>query len=350
MNMRIVRLANLTAVMIGYTQLTCFSAGLFAQPAAVHPSQVPLEKLEGACGQDLNVSDKNAAKSSRSKVGRNKEANETEFVCEFATKLLESGELAEAEAVLTKELAFAERDRRPATERASLLRVLARTKHAQSNLSECVALMSQVIQIKTSAYGENSILLVPDLDLLGSLQGASGRYDDSERTLKRSLSIKERILGHSTATIAKTTDALGTLNQERKRFADAEAYFRRSMKIRREFFGESHRETLKCSGSLAAVLAAQGKFVEARPLLERLVCECEKATATDCSEYMQALSDLAGVYFCERNWTKGMRTGKKALDLYRVAYGNADSHVRYLERMLLNAATREAVSSVQMAL
>jgi tetratricopeptide (TPR) repeat protein len=270
-----------------------------------------------------------------------------EFVCELANRLLESGKLLDAESIARKQVESASKEDGSQSDIGELLRILARVKHAQSKLPESIVFMTRAIEMKALKYGDQSIMLIEDLDLLGALQLEDSDYEESELTFKRSLSIKERVLSNTNPIILKTIDDLGRLCFACQRFTEAEAYLQRSLAIRKQFWGENHLETSKGLGRLAALLCAQGKFSEAKPLLQRSVKICEGYRATDGPEYAAALSDLAGVYYCEQDLTKAESVASQAVSLLEKLYGPADSRVQFLKTALTNISQRKDATAMK---
>jgi tetratricopeptide (TPR) repeat protein len=322
----------------------CSSEACGQLPASerLAPANTAAAKTPNSNGSRVNASSISPAKKGRSERKRN-----IEFVCEFANRLIQSDKLLDAENVASKCLEAARIEDGGQSDIGDLLRILARIKYLQSKLPESVAFMKSAIELKTLKYGDKSIMLIDDLDLLGSLELEHSQYENSEVILKRSLSIKERAVSKTNPIILKSTDELARLCFRCQRFTEAEAYLRRSVAIREQFWGEDHFETSKGLGKLAALFCAQGKFSDAKPLLVRLMNICETSRATDSPEYAAAVSDLAGLYYCEKDLAKAESFARQAVSLLQKLYGPDDSRVQFLKTALENIAQRKDDKSMK---
>ena len=131
---------------------------------------------------------------------------------------------------------------------------------------------------------------------LGELYLSTGRYQEAEALLRRSLAAREKAAGPEDAGLGPILGNLGLLCRTEGRFQEAEQLYRRSLESRQKSLGPEHPSVAISLNNLAELYQLQGNYREAEALYKQAVEIREKALAPLHPDLAASLNNLADLY------------------------------------------------------
>jgi len=200
-------------------------------------------------------------------------------------------------------------------------------------LAEALARDAQSILARQPPSANAQALLRVTVAELGICLLQSGRYDEAETLLRRTLPLVAQALGREHPDYSAFLGTLGVVLTRQGKYAEAERVLREPLAIQATLGRPSYGTILN---NLAAVLLAQGKFEEA----EHIVRESLQVKATTLGpehpSYAASLHNLASVLSAQGKYHESKRVLDEALALKEKVLGI--EHPDYL-RSLNNLAT-----------
>jgi tetratricopeptide (TPR) repeat protein len=161
--------------------------------------------------------------------------------------------------------------------------------------TEAEALYKQSLDIIQKTFGSENSYFTKQLNALGLLYKAQGKYDLSELCFKRALAIAERIKEPASSKVYYIHN-LAQLYDDQGKYIQAEALFKRALVILNKAFGEMHPDIAICLDSLAALYTHQGKYTEAEKLYRQAQTIWEKVVDLGHPDLATNLNNLAVLY------------------------------------------------------
>ena len=146
---------------------------------------------------------------------------------------------------------------------------LALLYHYMHRMDDAEPLYLKVVEARTRQLGPRSPRLSPYLNNLGRFYKDTGRYEQAEKLLRRSLNIEKR--PGPSSNVADRMNNLASLYSLMDRPDKAEEMLRAALEMMESLFPDGHWFTAVCAGNLGSVLLRQGRLEEAEPLLKQAI-------------------------------------------------------------------------------
>lgn len=148
---------------------------------------------------------------------------------------------------------------------------------------------------------------------LGALYVVTGRHEDGEKLLRRTLEISRKILGPRHIDTLQSAYWLAVVECDRGDLAEAERQQVEALALQREVLGDEHPDTLLSMGNLGRIRAKQGRHAEARGLLERAVEDQTRRYGAAHPHTAESLYGLACAAALRGDRTEAMERLREAL-------------------------------------
>jgi CHAT domain-containing protein len=159
--------------------------------------------------------------------------------------------------------------------------------------SEAIPLAEQVVAIRESRFGHDSVSVANPLNELARLYDNQGRYADAELLYRRALQIWEK--DKNDRSVATALNNLAVLYEHQARYSDAETMHLRSLAIKEKLLGSDHPDLAISLNNLASLYQSQGRYTDAEHLYQRSVAILE-ALSRDDPDFATTLNNLAELY------------------------------------------------------
>jgi tetratricopeptide (TPR) repeat protein len=221
----------------------------------------------------------------------------------LATLYRAQGRYGEAEPLYQRSLAIKEKAVGPDHPSiGTALNNLALLYDSQGRYVEAEPLYRRAIAINEKALGPDHPSLATALNNLALLYWAQRRYGEAEPLYKRTVSIYDKALGPDHTSVGTALNNLAELYESQGRFTEAEPLYKRSLAIHEKALGSDHPDV--ALNNLAALYDSLGRYSEAEPLYKRDLAIREKTLGPDHPTVGTSLSNLAGLYFAQRDWQR----------------------------------------------
>jgi CHAT domain-containing protein len=158
---------------------------------------------------------------------------------------------------------------------------------------EAEPLIRRTLEIREAKLGKDHWEYSKSLAHLGRLYHSRGQYAEAEPLLRRSLEIRQRALGKEHAHTAILMGYVGSLYQDMGRYDDAEPLLRGMLEVREAKQGKDNDYTTRSRNALAALYATTGRLAEARATFD----QARRSTRRFVTELLPTLSqEQRGVY------------------------------------------------------
>jgi CHAT domain-containing protein/tetratricopeptide (TPR) repeat protein len=284
-----------------------------------------------------------------------------------ASKLLQAGQLAQAEAAWRQKLALERAVHGTDHEVvAGSLEQLATLQASREAFPQARQTREQVLGIRTRLYGAgdwrvtDARLAVQDVDLRARLSPEQrqqlnratalngqvvrlwqqGRPERAIPLAEESLAIRRRLLGEKHRHHAQSLSNLGAQYEVLGQLREAQRCYLQARNIWKEVVGENHPAYATNLTNLASVHQKMGEYRKALPLFER-GRDITRATLGEYHpDYVNSLLHLASVYQEMGEYRKAVPLVERARDISRAALG--ENHLDYASSLIqLASAYRE---------
>jgi len=191
-------------------------------------------------------------------------------------------------------------------------------KEIQLNYREAVSYYRQASAIVPKG---RDLILAAYLGKWGSASYKSGKYEEAEKPLKRSLEICEKALGPDHPDVATCLNNLALLYKSQGKYAKTEPLHKRSLKIWEKALGPDHPQVAISLNNLAALYKAQGRYSEVEPLYKRSLKIFEKALGPDHPHVATSLNNLALLYNSQGKYAEAEPLYRQSLKIFEKALG-----------------------------
>jgi tetratricopeptide (TPR) repeat protein len=176
------------------------------------------------------------------------------------------------------------------------------------------------------------------LDRLGFLYYTSGKLEEGERYLRRSLETRESAFGVDSLEYAETANDLAMLLRDLRRMDEAARLARRAVETRERLLGGFALPLAESLNTLGTVSALAGDYSGGMSTMERALAIHESPAVTDrqSEEYGTLCINLAGTYQRLGKYDAAETTFQKGIDALRVKPGV--EHPAYAASLLAYAA------------
>jgi CHAT domain-containing protein/Flp pilus assembly protein TadD len=165
------------------------------------------------------------------------------------------------------------------------------------NYSEAEELLVELVRIRESLYGKESLEYAYALNNLASLYFERGRYREAEEFFKQAKPIYSNQLGNENPDYATICENLAILYMNMGRYAEAEPLYIETKAIRKAIFGTDHDSYAKVCNSLAELYRLTGRYSEAEPLYIEAKDIRERLLGKEHPNYAAVCNNLALLYF-----------------------------------------------------
>jgi len=216
--------------------------------------------------------------------------------------------------------------------------------YQSSDFTEAEKLLLAAVKEAERAGEPGNLDLARGLRDLGLVYSATGRPEEAETAIRRSMTIrmatlpsdhaditdclnllslvaKEKRLGSEDPDVAVSLNSLAALYLSQRRPDEAEPLLRRAVAIREKALGPDHPDVGVSLNNLAMFYHTQGRQVEAEPLLKRALAIREKTMGPDSADLAQSLNNLAELYESQGRYSEAEPLLKRSLAAYEKALG-----------------------------
>lgn len=204
--------------------------------------------------------------------------------------------------------------------RAALARVedlLGKNSDAQSNTPE--------VRLEAAAgHPENPAVLVARLAAAGELQLQTGKYQESERTLRQAVDVAKKNPQNPECNgvgMALALRNLGRCLAYSQQWIEAEADLKEALAIEEKVKGPDHPDLAVTLTCLTEVLVGENRPTEAERLLERALKLCNPGTGPMTSETLYTLSVVGRNLSRFKRFTEALPIQRLVVENSRTNYG-----------------------------
>jgi serine/threonine protein kinase len=233
-------------------------------------------------------------------------------------------------------------------DRIYALSCLGEVLRLRHKLSEASTMLSEAIAAERTLYGEDSVVLVKDLDTMTWIAQEQGRLDDAEALARQALELQIKVQGLQHVWTGFLRNVLATILIERGKFAEAEAQLQASLAVYARGLPPGHPYVGSSDHYLGEVMLATNRpkqaeaFFRAAIEITRRAQEPQWRTARSASGLGEAL------------FRQGRAAEAEAylLDSYRILASDPDAderpRVASRERLVRFYVARAPASSSQL--
>ena len=205
---------------------------------------------------------------------------------------------------------------------------------AQGRYEEAERLYRQALAIDRATIGAGHPEYANHLNNLAGVVEAQGRYAEAERLYRQALEIDGATIGEGHPAYAIRLNNLAVVVQAQRRHNEAEALYREALEIGRATIGEEHPAYATRLNNLGEVVKAQGRHDEAEGLY-RQALEIDRATRGEAHpDYAIALANLGRLMGQTGRVAEGRDVLEQALATFRAALPAGHPHIAETERRL----------------
>jgi tetratricopeptide (TPR) repeat protein len=240
----------------------------------------------------------------------------------LALLLQVTNHLGEAEPLMRRALIIAEKRHWPEhPEVARALNNLAQLLQATNRLAEAEPLMRRALAIAETRYGPEHPNVATVLSNLGQLLWASSRLSEAESLMRRALAIDEKTNGPDHPRVATDLNNLAQLLKATDRLAEAEPLMRRALAIDEKRYGPKHPKVAIRLNNLATLLGATQRLSEAEPLMRRALAIDEQSYGLEHPNVAAHLNNLAQLLETTNRLAEAEPLVRRALAIDEKSYG-----------------------------
>lgn len=248
--------------------------------------------------------------------------NTTALLSNLADLLQATNRLAEAEPLMRRALAIAEKrfgSGHPQT--APLLNNLAMLLHDMNQLVEAEQLIRQTLAIDEQSFGTEHSAVARDLNNLAGLLRATNRLTEAEPLIRRALAIDEQEFGPEHPKVAIHLSGLAQLLHATNRFGEAEPLMQRALTIDERCFGPKHPKVATRLCNLGQLLHAKNRFNEAELLMKRALAINEESWGAEHTDVARDLDNLAHLLQATNRLAEAEPLMRRALAINKQSFG-----------------------------
>ena len=182
-------------------------------------------------------------------------------------------------------------------------------------------LYEQISHDLETELGPEHTTLATCLGNLCELYVDTGRHDEAEPLLKRTLAIREKVLGPEHPDVAESLHNLAELYREAARHAEAEPLFKRALEIGAAKLSKDHPDTAVALNNLARLYSDTGRYAEAEPLFKRALEINEKALGLEHLGLAITLNSLGELSRLTGRYAEAEPLYRRTLEIYEKALG-----------------------------
>ncbi|MGO9461199.1 MAG: tetratricopeptide repeat protein [Rhodomicrobium sp.] len=169
----------------------------------------------------------------------------------------------------------------------------------------------QATAVYKKAFGEKYPLYADALKNLAEVYRALGRFKEAEPLYRQSIAVYEGNQRHDLVLdVAQDLEGLSSVYLSEGRLDEAISSAQRAEENYAKIFGANNRLLYQ----FALIDAAQGHFAEARQKIESILSGFQSAGA-DHANWIKGFTDLAAIYFAQRDWPKAAASLQKGADV-----------------------------------
>ena len=146
----------------------------------------------------------------------------------------------------------------------SLEDTLGRTYLTLGLLPQAQAHLKSAVDIRTRAFGPDSLDTLRSMLYLGRVYGRQGQYPEAEKIFRESLEALRRTVGPENQDTLQAMNGLGIVYYSEQRYELAEKVQREAAEVKQRVLGPDHPDTHKSIANLALVLVELKRFPRPR--------------------------------------------------------------------------------------
>jgi CHAT domain-containing protein/tetratricopeptide (TPR) repeat protein len=235
----------------------------------------------------------------------------------LASSHMFAGNFGEAERLHRQVLALYEKILAPDDARlGTVLNNLGDVYRLQGRSAEAEPLLRRSLAIAEKTWPEAGSVALSLINLGHALMG-QGKLEEAEAIYLRSLAIRQKEGDPDNLEVARTIKALGNLYSAQQRYAEAEDALKRALAIRRKKLGPNHPEVSEVLNDLGALYDSPGRHKQAAQVIEDAVTIAEKRFGPDHPQVSIMSNNLAMAYFSERKWGKAADVWRRSTNILK---------------------------------
>lgn len=235
--------------------------------------------------------------------------------------LIDTGDLAEADAVLTEADALLRRVAPEDMGRARVLSALGRVATGQGRYERAETCYREAFAFAQSVGEERSVSASIALTGVGDVLDTVGRHAEAIPYFQQGADIFELTLGAEHPFVGTSLANMGAAHVVGGDFGRAEPLLRRALTLREGALGADHVETAEARSYLGEALRGQGRLLEAQAEAERAVTDLAKALGDQHRLTAFAVMRLATTLGDAGEPNAAVAMGSRAVDALRAELG-----------------------------
>lgn len=188
-------------------------------------------------------------------------------------------------------------------------------------------LLTRAIGISTRTEGPEHPSVAEMLNDLGALHRNQGHYPQAESLLQRALMIREKILGSEHPDVAESLNDLGVLYRSQGHYTQAVSAYHRALSIKEKTLGPDHLSVALSLSNLGVLYNAQCQYEQAEPLLQRALSIRKKALGPEHPNVANSLNHLGFLANAQGQYDRANHLYQTALMIWEKMLGPEHPHV-----------------------
>jgi len=186
-----------------------------------------------------------------------------------AIHLLQTGRPAEAEPYLDAALREAEQSDPQNPQIAATLNALGMVYATTGRLEEAQSTLQRSLDIRVKAYGPEHPEVAVSLESLALLHSQKGAFKEATMFGNRALQLKQAALGPTHPEVGMSLITLANIHMAQGNYQEAETHFRQGLSTFEQTLGPSHPVLAEALNNLAVLYSLEGDNLRAEPLFIR---------------------------------------------------------------------------------
>lgn len=230
------------------------------------------------------------------------------------------GVIDEAEAIAVKALALSDRVQPNTWNHAAAMGTLGDALTSKAKYTEAIAIYQRQLRLVESK--PDLVGLLPfALQDLSAAYVALARYAEADPFATRALAAADAAADRTPQSVSAYQLALSTVRWRQGRLPEAEALARAALTAREKALGADDASTASAGFQLAAVLNGAGRSTEAEALYTRTLATYETVYGPDAPQLPATLNNLALIYSASGRYDLAEATHRRSLAIRERVYG-----------------------------